>query len=169
MVTIGRIVRPQGRKGEVVVEAETDFGSDRFQAGASVWWLRGGRAEQVRITESRAVDNRWVIALEGVGSISDAEALRGLTLRVVADALHPLAAGSYYVHDLAGCRVVTTSGREIGCVDRVESRTGTPNLVVTGSAGEVFVPLAEEICRRIDVRARLIEIDPPEGLIELNE
>jgi 16S rRNA processing protein RimM len=64
--------------------------------------------------------------------------------------------------------VETTDGRVIGLVDRVELGTGTPILVVAGPASEVLVPLAEEICRRVDVPARLIVIDPPPGLLELN-
>ena len=51
----------------------------------------------------------------------------------------------------------------------VPDPTGTPLLVVDGRFGEVLVPLAETICRRIDVAAKVIEIDPPGGLVELNE
>ena len=169
LVTVGRIVRPHGNKGHVVVAGETDFGAERFRAGATVWRLRDGRPALVRIAESREHDGRWVIALEGVGSIDQAEALRNETLRVAVEALRPLGPQRYYVHDLAGCRVETGEGHEVGRVDRVELGTGTPVLVVMGRQGEVLVPFAEEICRRIDVPARLIVIDPPEGLIELNQ
>jgi len=64
--------------------------------------------------------------------------------------------------------VETTDGRLVGRVDRVDLATGTPILVVAGATSEVLVPLAEAICRRVDVPARLIVIDPPPGLLELN-
>ena len=168
MVTVGRIIRPHGNKGHVVVVAETDFGSERFQPGATLWRLKDGEPALTRVTDSRLHDGRWVIGLEGVRTIDEAEALRGLTLCIEAGALRRLGPDWFYAHDLAGCRVQTAEGRDVGRVDRVELGTGTPVLVVTGRAGEVLVPLAEPICRRIDVLAKLIVIDPPEGLIELN-
>jgi 16S rRNA processing protein RimM len=82
--------------------------------------------------------------------------------------------GAFYVHDLLGCRVETTTGTSVGDVARVDLGNGTPLLVVTGPGGqakgvqEVLVPLAESICRRVDVDAKVIVIDPPEGLLDLN-
>jgi 16S rRNA processing protein RimM len=70
------------------------------------------------------------------------------------------------VHDLVGCEVRTMSGERIGEVARVEMATGVPTLVV--GMDDVLIPFTEAICRRIDPAGRVIEIDPPEGLIELN-
>jgi 16S rRNA processing protein RimM len=169
MVTVGRVVRPHGNKGQVVVAAETDFGADRFRVGEVVWWSRTGTPEPVAITDSRPHDGRWVIGLEGVRSIDDANALRDVELRVPAETLRPLGPQAYYVHELAGCRVETADGRKVGTVGRVDFGSGTPILVVLGAGREVLVPMAEDICRRIDVSAKVIVIDPPEGLIELND
>ena len=169
MPVIGRIVRPHGNKGGVVVHPETDFGADRFQAGARVFWRRRDVQDQVVIADSRERDGRWVVRFEGVTTIDEAESLRDLELRIPEEHLRPLAAGRFYVHDLVGCRVETARGGVIGRVGRVELSTGTPLLVVDGRSGEVLVPLAETICRRIDVAAKVIEIDPPDGLVELNE
>jgi 16S rRNA processing protein RimM len=168
LVTVGRIVRPHGNQGRVVVAAETDFAADRFRPGAEMWWRRNDRTARATILESRPHDGRWVVRFEGVESIDAAEALRDVELRVPADTLRPLGPQQYYVHDLVGCQVETMDGTIVGSVDRVEFGTGTPNLVVTGRTGEVFVPLAEAICRRVDPAARRIVIDPPAGLLELN-
>jgi 16S rRNA processing protein RimM len=144
---------------------------------------RHGRIETVTVSASRSHDGRWVIGLEGVTSMNDAEALRGCELRVSGDTLHELDAGRFYVHDLAGCTVQLTSGDVIGRVERVDFNAGIPLLVVAGEtpetsgtagdsrdphADEILVPFTDAICRRIDVQARVIEIDPPEGLVELN-
>jgi len=168
MVTVGRIVRPHGNRGQVVVAPETDFGAVRFAVGAIVAMLSDDEVRPVRIVASREHDGRWIVGLEGVATIDEAERLRGRELRVPAGALHALKAGQFYVHDLAACEVRTADGRVVGRVGRVEFGTGTPVLVVNGARGEVLVPLAEEICRRVDLAAKVIEIDPPAGLIELN-
>jgi 16S rRNA processing protein RimM len=168
LVTVGRIVRPQGNRGQVVVASETDFGADRFRPGEVVWWYRDGRPERVQIKDSRPHDHRWVVGFEGIGTIDAAESLRDFELRVPAATLRPLGPNQYYLHDLVGCQVETGEGVSVGAVERVELRSGTPNLVVKGAFGEVFVPLAETICRRIDPPARRIVIDPPPGLLELN-
>ena len=104
----------------------------------------------------------------GITTISEAETLRGLELRIPADQLRPLQADTYYVHDLAGCRVETQSGQAVGTVRDVQLDTGIPLLVVAARDGEVLIPFNAEFCRRVDVAAKAIVIDPPEGLLELN-
>jgi 16S rRNA processing protein RimM len=174
MVTVGRIVRPQGRRGEVVVDPETDFGEERFRPGAELWASRAGHVTLVAVVASWPHHGRWVLGLSGVASIDEAETWRGAELRVPAEGLHKLGAGTFYVHDLLGCRVETTTGTSVGDVARVDLGNGTPLLVVAGPGGrtkgvhEVLVPLAESICRRVDVGAKVIVIDPPEGLLDLN-
>src|SRR5690348_4541417 len=106
MVTVGRIVRPHGHKGAVVVESETDFGAERFCKGAELTWKRAESVGPVRVAESFEHQGRWVVKFEGVGSMNDAEALRGIELRVPEAALHPLEPGSHYIHDLRDCEVV---------------------------------------------------------------
>jgi len=169
MVTVGRIIRPHGIKGAVVVAPESDFADERFRPGSTVQWQRNGEAAAIRIADSREFRGRWVVTLEGVSSVNEAETLRGLELRIPADALHPLEAGAYYVHDLEGCAVVTVTGDEIGRVVGVQFGSGAPLLRVSDAGGgEVLVPLAEAIVRQVDPAGRRIVIDPPAGLLELN-
>ncbi len=168
LVTIGRIVRPHGIRGQVVVAPETDFGDERFRVGEVMSTERSTGIRELRVSSSRPHDGRWVVGFEGVTTMNEAEALRNAELRVSPDSLHALDATRFYVHDLVGCEVTTTSGELVGRVDRVDLDTGTHLLVVTRDRGEVLVPLADAICRRVDVAAKRIEIDPPDGLIELN-
>ena len=152
-----------------MIAPETDFGASRFEVGATLTGMIGSDVRAFVVSASREHDGRWVVGFEGVATMNDAEALRNVELRVAPEALRPLTPGRYYVHDLAGCDVVTVAGQAVGRVDRVELGTGTPVLVVEGPRGEVLVPLAETICTRVDVAAKVIEIDPPDGLIELND
>jgi 16S rRNA processing protein RimM len=170
MALVGRIVRPHGHRGQVVVASETDFGAERFAVNSTLQMLRDGRIVPVTVAASREQAGRWVIGLEGVESMNDAEALRGHELRVPAETLHELAAGAFYVHDLVGCVVESTARGPIGAVARVDMTAGLPLLVVSSgtSEEEVLVPFTDAICRIVDIGRKRIEIDPPEGLIELN-
>jgi 16S rRNA processing protein RimM len=169
LVSVGAIVRPQGNRGEVVVVPMTDFPQDRFQPGATLWVERAGHVEAVVVRSSRPHDARWVIGLEGVGSIDEAEAFRGRELRIPPEQLQPLDAGTHYVHDLAGCVVETAEGRQVGTVKDVRLDAGIPLLVVEGMNGEVLIPFIDAICRKVDVAGKTIVVEPPEGLLELNE
>jgi 16S rRNA processing protein RimM len=169
MITVGRVVRPQGNRGEVVVSSETDFGEDRFRPGTGLWITRAGACQELTVATSREHAGRWVIGFVGVGTIDDAERLRGAELRVAAEDIRPLKAGTFYVHDLVGCRVETTAGSAVGTVAGVQFGTGTPLLVVEAKTGEVLVPLAEAICRRVDIGGKRVVVDAIDGLLELNE
>jgi 16S rRNA processing protein RimM len=166
---VGRVARAHGNRGEVVVNLETDFPQDRFAAGRDVIVERSGRAERRRITAARFQRGRPVIALEGVETMNDAEALAGAELKIDAGEAGALPANTFYRHDLVGCEVRDRSNRVIGPVSGVEGPMERSLLAVATAKGEVLIPLAAEICVRIDPAARIIVIDPPGGLLELNE
>jgi 16S rRNA processing protein RimM len=169
MAVVGRIVRPHGLRGDVVIHPETDFIDERFRPGAS-FWTRSARGEsQITVATSRTQSGRPVVGFQGVSSVEQAEGLVGLELRVPEETLQPLGQGMYYLHQLEGCRVSTRSGKEVGTVGKVEGGIGGSRLVIDGERGEVLIPLAAEICVEIDVDAKRIVIEPPDGLLELND
>jgi 16S rRNA processing protein RimM len=169
-VLVGRVARAHGNKGQVIVNPDTDFPEERFQAGKTVFTRATSGAPEPRIiTTSRFHQGRPVLGLEGVGTIDAAEALAGAELRVPESELVALPAGSYYHHDLIGCEVRRQDGTVVGTVKGIEGPMAGSTLVVDGRHGEVLIPLASEICVRIDPRQRVIVIEPPEGLVELNE
>jgi 16S rRNA processing protein RimM len=168
MAVVGRIARAHGIRGQVILNVETDFPEERFQSGAELFIEREGRVEPLTITTVRFHRERPVVGLRGVDTIDDAEALAGHELRVPIERLATLPSGTYYRHDLIGCRVVTKGGVEVGVVTDVEGTMGGSRLVVAGAAGEVLIPFAVEICPEIDPATRRIVIDPPDGLVELN-
>lgn len=168
MAAVGTIARAHGIRGQVIVNAETDFPEERFRPGAELFIERGGAIEVLTITTVRFHRDRPVIGLRGVETMNDAEVLAGQELRVPADWLTPLPAGTFYRHDLVGCRVVTKSGAEVGVVTDVEGTLSGSRLVIAGAAGEVLVPFATAICPEVNPAGKRIVIDPPEGLVELN-
>jgi 16S rRNA processing protein RimM len=169
MAVVGVIARPHGIRGQVIVNPETDFPEERFRIGHELFVNRGGRIEALQITAARIQQGRPVIALEGVADMDTARGLAGLELRVPADSLPELPEGTFYHHDLVGSRVETAEGQVVGTVSKVEGEHGSSRLVVQGERGEVLIPLAVDICTTIDPAGKRIVVDPPAGLIELNE
>ena len=169
LVLVGRIARPHGLNGQVIVSPETDFVDDRFTVGATMWTHSAAGDEALVITSARVHNGRPVVGFAGFERIEDVERLAGQELRVPESELPPLAAGMFYQHQLIGCRVEMTAGTVVGDVARVEGGLAGSVLAIDGPRGEVLIPLAVDICVDIDVDARRIRIDPPEGLLELNE
>ena len=163
---VGRVARAHGNRGQVIVNLETDFPEERFKAGEEL--LVGPAAEAREITEVRFHQGRPVIALRGIETMNDAEALAGAELKVRASTVPSLPAGTFYRHDLVGCEVRETNGNVVGRVTAVEGSLERSRLVVVGNRGEVLIPLVAGICLSIDTAAQRIVVNPPEGLIELN-
>ena len=168
MATVGRIARAHGIRGQVIVNPDTDFLETRFRPGAELYIERNGRVETLTLTSVRFQQNRPVIGIAGIDTMNDAEALAGCELRVPLDQLAPLPAGTYYRHDLIGCRVETRGGDVIGTVKDVEGPLTGSRLVVTGKRGDVLVPLVSPICVSVEPASKRIVIDPPAGLIDAN-
>ena len=167
---VGVIARTHGIKGGVIVNPETDFPADRFHAGAVLFVgpLDDAAAGVPReIVEARFHQGRPVIRFDGVESMTDAEALAGLALRVPAAAVAPLPEGTYYRHDLVGCEVVDAAGAVVGRVKAVEGTLDRSYLIVPRQGGDAMIPLVDGICVRVDLGARQVVIDPPEGLLDL--
>jgi 16S rRNA processing protein RimM len=168
MALVGRIARPHGLRGQVIVNLETDFPEERFQPGAELFIERAGRVEPLTITSVRFHRERPIVGLSGADTVEDAETLAGYELRVPVEQLTALPPGTYYRHDLIGCRVETTTGAAIGVVSDVEGTMGGSRLVVDHGGSEVLIPLAAEICPEIDPAGKRIVIDPPDGLLDVN-
>jgi 16S rRNA processing protein RimM len=168
MALVGRVARPHGLRGQVVVNPETDFPEERFRPDGQVFTRRGDLVQALIISTVRFHLGRPVLGLQGVDDMDAALLLSGAELRVPVEWLAPLPDGTFYRHDLIGCRVVTQSGDQVGIVSDVEGTLGGSRLVLDSDNGEVLVPLAAHICVSIDVQGRQIIVNPPEGLLEVN-
>jgi 16S rRNA processing protein RimM len=170
-VTVARILRPHGRRGEVACEILSDF-PQRFKdlKFAELRREGGNFARRVAVRScwlSQSRGGQAIFLFEGSDSINDAEKLVGLDVQIPLAERVALPAGSYYITDLAGCEV-REGGTAIGCVREVQMTGGTPILVVDSPRGELLIPLAQEICVRVDTAARAIDVVLPEGLLDLN-
>jgi 16S rRNA processing protein RimM len=192
-VLVARILRARGNKGEVASEILTDF-PERLTKLQGVFL--GAPKDNIE-PRSVAFKSYWlslnnrgqiVFHFEDVKSISEAEKLRGFEVLLPLEQRVTLPAGQYFVSDLIGCSVFETSANLpvvasspcslaeapalLGTVSDVqfpgEEMAGTPVLAVETSQGELLIPLAEDICTKIDPAARRIEVVLPEGLRDLN-
>ena len=176
-VTLARILRARGRRGEVAAEILTDFPERLTQLTYAELWDGKNPPRRVAIRECWLHNGQAIFLFEGSDSISDAERFVGLQIQIPLSERVILAAGSYFVTDLIGCEVfqanMSSAPEKLGDVRDVqstgESVAGTPVLVVATPHGELLIPLATEICTRIDTAVRRIDVVLPEGLRDLNQ
>lgn len=163
LVSIGRFVKPQGRRGELLAEPLSDR-PDRFPTLRRAYVPgTSGAAREVEVTSCWPHKGRFVLKLAGVDSIDDAERFRGAELRIGEDELAALPEGSYYDHQLKGLRVEDGAGRGLGLVeDLLRTGGGADVLVVRGAAGETLIPLAADFVQNVDLEAGRVVVRPPE-------
>ena len=167
-VTVARLVRARGNRGELAAELETDDAAFLSRCSGIHLWDGAERREPARIQETWPHKNRLIFKFEGIDTIEQAERLAGWQVQIPAGERPEPAPGRYYVTDLVGCRVVEArSGRVVGEVAGWMETGATPLLRVAGAAGEVLVPFAASICVEVDPAARVIRVELPEGLEEL--
>jgi 16S rRNA processing protein RimM len=192
-VIVARILRARGNKGEVAAEILTDFPERLTRLREVFVGHSSGKIEPRRLSLtscwlSQNHRGQAVFHFEGVNSISEAETFRGFEVLLPFEQRVALPEGQYFVSDLIGCSVfenpisppivssspcsLAEAPSLLGTVRDVqfpgEEFPGTPLLEVETSRGEILIPLAMDICKRIDPPARRIDVILPEGLGDLN-
>ena len=165
-VTVARLGKTRGNRGEITALALSDR-PERYQALGQVYLFGTGAPLP------RQVENTWfhngtlIFKFQGVDTISDAELLVGLEVRIPIAERARIAPGEFFQSDLVGCEVVDRkSGARLGRVEAWQDGGGSGLLAVEGG---LLIPFARSICVEIDVQARRIAVDLPEGLRELNQ
>ena len=192
----GAILRARGNKGEVAVELLTDFPQrlkdlkEVFLGDGASDGERGGEPRRIGVKEfwvDRNHAGQAVYWFEGFASISEAEKFRGLDVLIPFEQRVVLPAGQYFVEDLVGCSVFERSPERRSfplrlvrcrsscayrhrqrCADDWGRSFGYAALGGQYPNGEQLIPLAEDICTRIDLEGRRIDVNLPEGLRDLN-
>jgi len=167
-ITVARVVRPQGRRGEVAADLHTDF-PERFAERKQLSALApDGSRRALRLEEFWLHKGRVVLKFAGVDSISDAEALAGYEVQVPLEQRAPLPEGAAYISDLVGSSLYD-GDRLVGKVSDVLAGAGAATLLVvkTGTR-ELLVPLVAEFLKHHDVAGKRLEMVLPAGLLELD-
>jgi len=169
-ITLARIVKTQGRHGEVAAEIHSDI-PDRFSPGMKLFALGKDKDEARRELE---IESLWphkgllVLKFVGVDSMNDAEALVGSELQVPRKDRAELERGWTYISDLIGCTVFD-HGREIGHLADVQFGAGEAPLLIVAHEGKKFdVPFAEAYLEGVDIKQHAVRMNLPEGMLEIN-
>jgi len=167
LIAVARIVKVRGVRGEVAAHLLTDF-PERFDGLAELVAIDDSGARQpLMVEKSWLHGGRVILKFEGYDSPEAAQVLVGRELAVPESDAVELEEDEFYDWQLIDCCVETIDGREVGRVTEVLHTGAAPVLVVREGTRENLIPLAESICVEIDTEAKLIRVDPPEGLLEM--
>ena len=162
-LVVGRIGRAHGVLGEATIEVQTDDPDIRFQVGNKLT-LDDGR--ELTIRSSRWHNQILLLAFDGFADRNQIEELRDQLISSDVD-LGLLAPGEYHFQQLIGCEVFQQNGELIGTVDEILKSPGQDLLSVSRAAGRVLIPMVKQIIIEIDVLAKKIIVNPPEGLLDV--
>jgi 16S rRNA processing protein RimM len=172
-ITLARVLKTQGRRGEVAVESHSDI-PDRFVEGMRLFALdEAGQRRQLQVEEFWPHKGHLVFKFEGIDSISDAETLLRCELQVPQAERAELEPGWAYVSDLTGCTVFD-GDREIGTVEDVQFGAGEAPLLIVRNKSRVNqsapyeIPFAEAYLAGVDLAAKQVRMRLPEGMLEIN-
>jgi 16S rRNA processing protein RimM len=167
---VGRIRKPHGIRGDLVVEGLCDEPEAIFAAGRRIFLSPIGPATaptEMRITSARPFKEGWIVALHGLSDRNEVESWRGREFLVPDDELSPPSDDELWLHEIVGSRVVQVDGTAVGeVVDLFEVPQGLL-LDVRTARGVVSIPFVEAIVVGVDRPSRTLTIDPPDGLLEL--
>jgi 16S rRNA processing protein RimM len=169
-LVVGRVVRAHGVTGELVVDVRTDDPDTRFAPGTTLRAKpsRGGPERDYVVDSAREHSGRLLVRLDGVADRTAADSMRGTLFLVDSADLPPIEEpDEFYDHQLEGLQVVTTTGTPVGSVAEVLHTAAGELLSVRTEDGEVLVPFVSAIVTAVSLTDQTIEIDPPEGLLEL--
>lgn len=166
LILIARALRTRGLKGEIVAELLTDF-PERFEdVDELILVSPSGERKLGQLEDFWFQKNRVVLKLSAYDDVEHAQELVGYDFALPESERVQLEADEFYDWELEGC-TVKVDEKSIGKVQSVMKTGGTEILVVADDSGkEQLIPLAAEIVVKIDKAARLILVDPPEGLLE---
>jgi len=188
LVQIGRVIKPHGVRGEVVVDATTDDPAGRFAVGEVLVGKQAGRERELTVKSMRPHQGRLLVFFDEVPDRNDAETLRGM--RFFAAPVFDDDDEAYYDHELIGLRVLNVGdvdeatatarayegelpepediGEITGVIRNPTQRLLQVALDGDGDAGrEVLVPFVHALVPIVDVDNGAVVITPPEGLLEL--
>jgi 16S rRNA processing protein RimM len=168
LINVGKVLRSQGRDGELKLRFYQEgaielSGLDRLSVG------REGAAREFRVESLSLRGKVLYVKLQGVDSKASADRLVGLDVFIPEDKLRQTEEGKFFLFQLIGCQVLTLEGERIGPVVDVLSAGVTETLVVDRGGKEVLIPFHASVCPGVDVVRREIRINPPAGLLDLNE
>ncbi|MGH7231504.1 MAG: ribosome maturation factor RimM [Nitrospiraceae bacterium] len=165
LVTVGKIVKPFGVRGDVRVLPLSDV-PGRFQTLGQVTLVAlSGHTLVTMVTRVREDRGGYVIGVEALTTPEEAAAFRGGWIKIPEDRVPPLPAGQYYEFQLIGMAVSDETGRTLGTLDEILHTGSNPVFVVRGNGREVLVPGTREVIASVNMDERTMTIRLLDGLV----
>jgi 16S rRNA processing protein RimM len=167
-LVVGRILRPHGVRGELVVDVRTDSPDERYAVG-TVFETDPAASGPLTIVELRPHQGRLLVFFEGVVDRDGADDLRGVLLCVDSSTVaSPADPEEFHDHQLVGLRAELPTGELIGEVTRIDHAPASDLLVVRLTDGRTgLVPFVREIVPAVDVAGGRVVVTPPDGLFDV--
>ncbi|MBP6607695.1 MAG: 16S rRNA processing protein RimM [Nitrospira sp.] len=167
LVTIGRIERSFGVRGEARVRSLTDV-PGRFEALGQVTIVgSAGKTIETRVTHVRPGGPTWIVAFEAFTTPEQVAEFRGAFIQVPRGDSPALPADQYYQCDLIGMVVQDEVGTVLGRLEEVVAMSGNQNFLVRQDGKDMLIPAAKQVVVAVDVPARVMTVRLPEGFGEL--
>ncbi len=166
LITIGRVLKPYGVKGEVKVEPITDF-PERFGSLKRVV-LESPRGNELPCTvrSVRYLNGLPYLCFEGYDSPEQAKKLNAWLIRIPQEEAVSLPEGQYYWFELVGMTVLSEAGEKLGEIAEVFATGSNDVYVMKQGKKEVYIPATKEVVKKIDRQARTMTIHVVEGLLD---
>ena len=166
LVPLGEIVATHGIEGWLRLRLYNPE-SRTLSPSQKLLLEQAGLTTPQRLKAVKGHGSRFLVLLDGVANIDQAQKWVGATVAVAEAQLPPLAPGEYYYYQTVGLEVFDINGARIGVVERIWPKPGGDLYVVKGETKEYLIPIVKEIIEKIDLAAGRIIINPPAGLLEL--
>ncbi|MFO7814294.1 MAG: ribosome maturation factor RimM [Halanaerobiales bacterium] len=168
LITVGKIAKNQGNKGEVRVTSFTDD-LRRFELLDEVVLVSPNNSEKIE----KVIEDIWfhknfvILKLAGIDDIDEALKYRNYLVKIQQNELLPLAEDEFYVDELIDSAVILPDKKKLGKVINVVDTGGTDILIIDGVKKEYMIPMSKEYVQKIDIAEKMIYIDPVNGILEL--
>lgn len=167
LVSVAKVIKPQGNKGEVAAELLTDY-PQRFHHLQKVYLQKNDHCPfPLDLEAFRFHRQRIILKFSGIDDIGTAEGLRGHEVRIDRENLLDLPHGTYYQFDLVDCIAKDSRGHILGRVTEVLEVGGNFLLNLRRDQKELLVPFAKDIVRRVDLSKKELICELPPGLEDL--
>ena len=162
---LGEVIKTHGLKGEVSILLDVDFPED-YRNLESVFLQQGGKLIPFFIESIQLNHQKALVKFEDTDSIESATALIKSQLYLPLTQLPQLPEDGYYFHDLVSCEVYENKV-SLGTVKEVIDLSGNQLLSVINGKQEILIPMKDEIMKKVDLRTKRIEVELPDGLLDL--
>jgi 16S rRNA processing protein RimM len=166
LITIGKVLKPWGVKGEIRIAALTDH-PDRFRGLCRVYLTSPrGETKECTIRSVRTIDDSQLLLLEGYDSPERSKELNGWLVQIPEEEVIPLPEGQYYWFELIGMEVESEAGETLGKITDIFPTGSNDVYVMKAGRREVYLPATREVIKKVDRKAKRMVIHVVDGLLD---